>query len=338
MVKRMGKLKYVLKRIKNMNFGNFFKTVDDVHKKCGKPRVVVFFDAIACGFKYQAGYVDYQLFEMYKMNKEERKTIITRGINNDIIKKYNKSEYFKYFNDKYEFNKKFDKYLMRDWLYLDGNNLEDFKKFLKGKKEIIVKPTVGSCGKGVDKIKVSDYKPEELYQKLVSENRKLVEEVAIQCKEISKLHPTSINTVRVVTLNGTVVVAFLRMGNKGYVVDNFNHEGLVAPIDVETGTIKYIAIDKQHNEYEIHPYTNEKIVGLKIPMWKEIVKLCEDASKVIPEIGYVGWDVCVGEKTPFLIEGNEFPGHDLYQLPPHRDGNIGLMPVFNKAMEEGKKE
>lgn len=332
----MSKIKYLAKRIKNMNFGNFFKTIDEVHKKSGKNRLLLFFDCIYCGIKYQAGYVDYQLFEMYRMNGKEKKTVITRGINNDIIKKYNDPQYFKYFNDKYEFNKKFDEFLKRDWIYLDGENFDEFDNFLKNKDYVIVKPTIGSCGKGVEKIAVADYDKRELYDKLMSENQRMVEEVAVQCSEISKIHPTSINTVRVVTLKGKVVFACLRMGNKGYVVDNFNHEGLVAPIDVKDGIIKYIAIDKQHNMYEVHPYTKEIILGKKIPMWDSIVSLCERASKVIPEIGYVGWDVCVGEEEPFLIEGNEFPGHDLYQLPPHRDGNIGLLPLFEEAMRENR--
>ncbi len=333
----MGKLKYVLNRIRKMNFGSFFKTVSTVHDRCGKPRIVIFFDMIICGFKYQAGYVDYQLFEMYKMNSKERRTIITRGINNDITKKYNDKDFFIYFNDKKEFNIKFDKFLKRDWLYLEQDNFEEFKKFLKGKEYIIVKPTVGSCGKGVDKLRVADFEAHELYDKLMSDNARLVEEVAVQCDEIGKFHPTSINTVRVVTLKGQVVFACLRMGNKGYVVDNFNHEGLVAPIDIEDGVIKYKAIDKAHNEYDIHPYTKVEIVGQKIPMWNEIKKLCKEASDVIPEIGYIGWDVCVGKKEPFLIEGNEFPGHDLYQLPPHREGNTGLLPIFEKAMESDKE-
>jgi len=329
----VSKIGYVLKRIKGMNFGNFFKTIDEVHDKSGKSKLFLFFDTIICGFKYQAGYVDYQLFEMYKMNSKERKTIITRGINNDLMKRFNDKEYFKYFNDKALFNEKFNEYLKRDWIYLTDDNFEDFNSFLKNKKDIIVKPTVGSCGKGVEKIKVSEWKLIDLYKKLLEENQRLVEEVAVQCEEISKMHPNSINTVRVVTLNGKVVVAFLRMGNCGYVVDNFNHDGLVAPIDIKDGKIKYIAIDKKHNEYDIHPYTKQKILGLEIPKWTQIVELCEKASKEIPEIGYIGWDVCVGEKEPFLIEGNEFPGHDLYQLPPHRDGNTGLLPLFLEAIK-----
>lgn len=332
----MSKLKYLANRIRKMNFGNFFKTIDDVHKKSGKSKIYVFFDCIICGLKYQAGYVDYQLFEMYKMNKAERKTVITRGINNEIRKKCNNLESCKYFIDKTLFNKKFSKYLHRDWLYLDGNNLEDFKNFLKGKKDIIVKPTSGTCGKGVDKVSVEKSDACELYDKLIKEDTRLVEEVATQCSEISKIHPTSINTVRVVTLKGKVVVALLRMGNKGYVVDNFNHEGLVAPIDIADGIIKFVAIDKKHNEYKNHPYTGEAIVGLKIPRWEEIKKLCEEAASVIPEVGYIGWDVCVGEKDILLIEGNDFPGHDLYGLPPHQNGNVGLLPIFQKVMEENK--
>lgn len=317
-----------------MNFNNFFKTLDEVHNKCGKSKIYLFFDAIVCGIKYQAGYVDYSLFEMYKMNSKERKTIITRGINNELMKKYNKKEDLKYFSDKLLFNQKFSKYLNREWLYLTNDNFDKFEKFLKGKKEIIVKPTVGSCGQGVDKLKVTDYKPKEIFERLINNNTRLVEEVATQCEEIGKLHPTSINTVRVVTLKGKVVVALLRIGNHGYVVDNFNHGGMAAPVDINDGTINYKAIDKKHNIYEIHPYTKEKIVGVKIPMWVEIVKLCEAASKEIPTVGYVGWDVCVGKDKPFLIEGNEFPGHDLYQLPPHRDGNIGLLPQFEKVLGE----
>ena len=51
-----------------MNYGGFFKMVDKVHKKTGKNRIFLFFDMVHCGLKYQAGYVDYDLFEMYGMN------------------------------------------------------------------------------------------------------------------------------------------------------------------------------------------------------------------------------------------------------------------------------
>lgn len=331
----MSKVKYVFKRIINMNFKNFFSTIDYVHNKTGKTRLFIFFDCIICGFKYQAGYMDYQLFEMYNMNAKERKTIVTRGKNNAIMKKYNDLNYTNYFRNKGLFNEKFNKYLNRKWMIVSAENFDEFRKFASNFNEIMLKPLNGTCGKGIEKVKVENIKV--LYDYILKNDLLLVEEVAQQCKTISELHPTSINTVRVVTLKGKIVVTFLRIGNYGKVVDNFNSEGLVVPIDIETGEIKYPAVDKKHNIYYKHPYTNKEIVGVKIPNWNKVKELCEEASKVVPELGLVGWDVCVGENKPFLIEGNEFPGHDVYQLPPHREGNIGLMPIFEKAMEESEK-
>ena len=332
----MGKLGYLIKRVKNMNFDKMFQTIDLVNKKTNNSKISIFFDIINCGIKYQAGYVDYNLYEMYKMNKDERKTVVTRGINNEIIKKYNDMTYAYKFEDKALFNNLFNKYLNREWIYIKESSIEDFKKYLKGKKEVIVKPLSLSCGKGVEKIVVKDYNPEELYNHLMQTDQTLVEDVAIQNKVLSDLYPHSVNTLRIVTLNKVVVAALLRVGNKGNVVDNFNHDGMVTTIDIETGEIKYPAIDKVGNVYEVHPETNVKIIGIKIPMWNEVKKLCIEACDIVPELGYIGWDVCLGEEKPFLIEGNDFPGHDLYQLPVHRKDNYGLLPEFEKAMKEGK--
>ena len=333
----MGKVKYLTKRIFNMSFKNYFKVINDVHERTGKSRLYILLDSMVCGLKYQAGYMDYQLFEMYKMNSDERKTIVTRGKNNEIIKKYNDKNYIKYFEDKTLFNDKFNKYLNRDWMMINDKNFDKFDKFITKNKTIVVKPIDGTCGKGVEKIITGGTNKRKLFDTLLQNGQLLIEEVAKQCKSLSALHPTSINTVRLVTLKGQVVAAFLRIGNFENVVDNLNNDGLAAPIDNKIGTIKYPAMDKEHNVYKIHPVTNEKIIGFKIPKWKEVLKLCKSACKEIPEVGYVGWDVCIGEDKPFLIEGNDFPGHDIYQLPPHRDGNIGLYPIFEKIMKGDEK-
>lgn len=335
----MGKLKYVIKRIFKMHYKKYFSVINNLHKITGKSRIYLLFDTIICGFKYQAGYMDYQLFEMYKMNSKERKTVLTRGKSNAIVKKYNNKDYIKYFENKGLFNDKFKKYLKREYVIINGNNFEDVKQFLKGKKEIIAKPLVGTCGgKGVEKIKITQKNIEKIYSQLLENNQLLLEEVAVQNKEMAKLHPSSINTVRISTLNQKVVAAFLRIGNNGNVVDNLNHEGLICPVDLNDGTIKYPAYDKTYTTYYEHPMTHEKLVGFKIPMWEEAKKMCIEAAKEIKEVGYIGWDVCIGEKEPFLIEGNDFPGHDMFQLPAHREGNIGVYPIFKKAMEEDNNE
>lgn len=332
----MGKIKYLIQRVFSMNYKNLFNTINEVHLKTKKNRFLIFVDIIYCGIKYQAGYMDYKLYEMYNLNKKQRKTIVTRGINNALVKKYNNKEYIYLLDNKLEFNKTFNKYLKRDWMEIkeDSSNFEEFTKFIKKHNEIIVKPLSESCGKGVEKIRVSTKNAKEVYDNLLETKRYLVEEVAVQCDEISKLHPSSINTLRLVTLNNKVVVALLRMGNNNNVVDNFNHEGLVAPIDIQTGKIEFPAITKSGLIYEEHPLTNEKIVSFEVPKWNEIINFIEDVSKIVNEVKYVGWDVCLGKNGPFLIEGNPFPGHDLYQLPPHRKNNEGLLPVFINAEKE----
>lgn len=337
----MGKIGYLLKRITNMNYGQMFKTIDEIHNKCGKGKISILFDIIHCGIKYQAGYMDYKLFEMYDLNEKQRKTIITRGINNGIVKKYNNPEYTKYFRDKLLFNKKFNKYLSRDWMELDGTeeNYEKFKEFCQKHKEILVKPVAECCGKGIEKFKVTKNNVREVYNNLIESKRLLVEEIATQCNEISKLHPKSINTMRIITLNKQIVAAFLRIGNHNNIVDNFNHGGLAAPINIETGIIDYLAIDKKMDIYERHPITNENILWFQIPKWPRIKRFVTQAAKEIPEVGYVGWDVCLSNNGPLLIEGNEFPGHDIYQLPPHRTDGMGLRPIFEKAMNtKGEEE
>lgn len=330
----MKKIKYLIKRIFNMNFKGFFNTINDVHKKTKRNRLLIFIDVIYCGLKYQAGYIDYNLFEMYTMNKDERNTVITRGINNEIITKYNDKEAMKIFNDKIKFNYKFNDYLKRDFLEITKDNYDEFEKFVKNHKEFIAKPTSESCGKGVEKINVDKKDLKKLHDDLYNNGQILVEELVYQTKELEKLHPDSINTLRVVTLKGHVVTALLRIGNNHNNVDNFNHEGLCVPIEVEDGTIKYKAIDKKGNLYERHPLTNEMIVGFKVPRWNEVKKFCEEAAKVEERVGYIGWDVCVTKDDICFIEANEFPGHDLYGLPPHRTNNIGLLPKFKEAMKE----
>jgi len=330
----MGKIKYMFNRLTSMNYKNMFKTLDEINKKTGKSKFYLFFDMVYCGLRYQAGYVDYKLFEMYDLNRSQRKTIITRGINNSFVKKYNDKEASKYFHNKLLFNEKYGKYLNREYLKVTTDNYDEFESFALKHKEIVIKPVDGTCGKGIEIVKVDKNNVKEIYENILETKRYLVEEKATQVKELAKLHPTSINTIRIVTLKGHVVAGYLRIGNKNHPVDNFNSEGLVAPINLKTGVLDYVAIDKKMNIYEYHPITNVKIKGFKIPNWEKIKEFAESVAKEVPEMGYVGWDVSQNEKGPYLIEANEFPGHDIYQLPPHRTNGIGMLPVFEEALKK----
>ena len=56
-------------------------------------------------------------------------------------------------------------------------------------------------------------------------------------------------------------------------------------------------------------------------------------AKEIKEVGIIGWDIALTTKGIDIVEGNSYPGHDIYQLPPHRTNNIGVLPRFEKYLK-----
>ena len=330
----MGKIKYILKRLKEMDKKAMFEKIDSIHEKTGKSKIYLLYDIQKCARKYGAGYMDYDLFEMYNLSKEQRNTYITRGRNNEIVSKYNNKEYFHIFENKDEFNTLFKDYIKRDWIKVKDTPKEDVIAFMKKHSEFMAKPIDGGCGHGIEKINTSNYKSlNEIYDKLTDENNNFeLEEVIKQHPEVSKIYPDAINTVRVVTILKDnvphIICAYFRIGNGKY-VDNFNSGGMVAPVNELTGKVMDRAIDKKKNLYENHPQTGSKIKGFKFPDWDKAISMCKEASKVVPQMGYIGWDVCFTPNGPIFVEGNEFPGHDIYQLPEHTPNKIGMMPRFN---------
>jgi len=309
------------------------KIAKSISKKTGKNRFLLLLDIIYCGLFYQAGYYDYQEFEFYNLKNKERKTYLTRGKNNEIVRRFNDKSFFYKFENKIEFNKIFNNYLNRDWLYLN-NNKDQFVKFIKCHKTIIVKPIDATGGNGVEKFFYSnDEEAEKLYEQLVENNQLLVEDCIKQHTDMNILYQTSVNTMRMFTFikNGQphFLQAILKIGNGG-VVDNFSSGGMYTYVD-DNGIVFVEAIDREDNIFYEHPISKTKIVGFKVPMFEDAVKLVKECAKVVPEISYVGWDVAISENGPVIVEGNCFPG--VYQVKPSLSNKKeGLIPKYNKVM------
>lgn len=336
----MKKLKYILKRLTEMNFKAMFETARRVKNKNHASFIFVFFDIIRCGIKYMAGYVDYEVFDFYNLSSTQRETIITRGVNNNFVRTLNNKDFVDILDNKLLFNQNFNEFLGRDWLDLSKSSFEDFKSFVKDKCNIIAKPVDQACGRNVAKVDVkncSDFK--KLYNSLIENRQFLLEDYIVQHPSMSKLYPSAVNTLRIVTVtkNNTVNIMFrsIRMGNSGNVVDNFNHGGLFTTIDTD-GIIKKPAVDKSGNVFENHPYTNTPIIGYKIPLFNEAIEYVKTMARKITEVGYVGWDIAITEKGPVVVEANPFPGHDIYQSKIHmNEDGTGLRKVFEKIIFEG---
>ena len=333
----MSRITYVLKRIGKMDFSRMRDTARMLHKKTGKPTLWLLADMARCAAKYNAGYMDYKIAEMYKLNDAQRRTVITRGISNEIVRRMNDKAYWHHFDDKTQFNALFSKWVNRGWIKADeGMTQEALEEFLAGREEIIYKPLEGSSGQGIVKYKKEEWQDLPLFMEQLSEaGPGILEEVVIQHPEMAKMCPTSVNTVRIATLIGEkqegIVYAFLRIGN-GKVMDNVDCGGMAARVDLETGMLLTVGADKQGNTFEKHPMTGTPIIGFKVPYFEEAKKMCLEAMKVVPQVRFVAWDVAITEKGPVFIEGNSFPSHAVPQFAAHYPDGIGIMPEFRKYL------
>jgi hypothetical protein len=333
----MKNFNYIIKRIFSMDIRGIFDVAEKVHKKTGLDKPWIVLDIVWCGIRHMAGYVDYLDFEMYNLNESERKTVMTRGRNNVYIRKLNDPKYQYLFDSKKDFNTTFNDYLERDWISISECCYDDFLKFLEGKKDFFAKPNSGTCGRGIEKIVVKDFDdPRTLWYYLEDRNLTLLEETIIQHPSLNQLHPLSINTVRFVTIYHEqkvhIVAAYLRIGNNR-IVDNFNNGGMVVPVDLATGLISGIAIDKAGNQYEKHPITQVSIPGFQIPMWESCIEIVKSVAPTIPQVGLVGWDIGISINGPLIVEANEYPGHDIYQLPVHTPDKVGMYPTFKNILK-----
>ena len=335
----MPNMQYVLKRMKKMDWKSMWKTTGILKKRSGKSRPWLMGDMLRCAVRYNAGYVDYKIAQMYKLNDEQRSTVITRGISNEIVRRMNPKEYWHYFDDKAEFNAFFKEYIPRKWLRINAEtNPEELFALYRNQEALIGKPLEGSSGQGIQKYGPDDWKdgPEAFLKRLLQDGIGILEEIVKQHPKMASLCPMSVNTCRIATLMGDkqegIVYAFLRIGN-GKVMDNVDCGGMAARIDLDSGKLQTVGADKQGNTFIKHPMTDTSIIGFQIPFWEEAKAMCLEAAKKVPEMRFIAWDVAITEKGPTFIEGNSFPSHAIPQFAAHYPNGIGIMPEFRKFID-----
>ena len=136
----MGRLSYMIKRAMKMDYKAMLKTANMLHKKTGKSRIWLMADMAKCAAKYNAGYVDYKIAQMYRLNDAQRRTQITRGVSNSIVARMNDKKFWHFFDDKTEFNALFKDQVRREWINLTTASEEEFAAFHEGRGDISCQP------------------------------------------------------------------------------------------------------------------------------------------------------------------------------------------------------
>jgi len=139
-----------------------------------------------------------------------------------------------------------------------------------------------------------------------------------QHHEISKIHPESVNTFRIITENkngvARIVCAMLRMGRGHKEVDNVSSGGICVNIDISTGKLGDYAISYDEEKIAHHPDTRVVFSDVTISQWDEIRKFATASASKMPFLTYLGWDIALTPDGPVAIEINRTPVLDIMEM------------------------
>lgn len=333
----MPSIRYVTRVLSGVRMKKMQYVMDVVKEKSGQSKIRSFFDILWCAARYGAGYYDYVMFGFYNMNGRQRDTYLTRMRNKKVLELMNDPAYSDEFDDKLRFNQRFAAFLGRKTLNGETATVEELAEFLDGQEAIFAKINRGDCGRGVEKLYVRDFDGPGAMLDYIRQNKLVVlEQVLPQHPDMARLHPSSVNCLRIVTdlVEDTVHIAYVvvKMGRGGGVCDNSGQGGILCRVDMDTGKICSVATDDYFHIFSTHPDTGVVLEGYQIPLFQEALELARQAARMVPQIRHVGWDMAITPNGPAIIEGNDFPGTDLCQLAPHYPEKQGLWPYYKKIL------
>lgn len=210
-----------------------------------------------------------------------------------------------------------------------------------GNKRLFCKPLDGQCGRGIFVMEVEDgkvmiegeVKDEEALRSLFAKGRYLVQEFITQHPEMSRLHPQSINTIRLLTVRSLkdgqihVMPSILRVGTGDSIVDNTTQGGLAIGINLDNGYLKQYGFYKPDFGLKVdeHPDSKIRFAEFQIPYFAEVVHQAKYYHSMLPDLHSIGWDIAIGENGPIFIEGN-----DNWEITGPQTCNGGLRKYFEE--------
>lgn len=115
--------------------------------------------------------------------------------------------------------------------------------------------------------------------------------------------------------------------------DNFVHGAsgnMLARVDMDTGRVVRVisGVGFAQREVETHPISGERLIGFRIPWFREAVDYVKRGATAFPGFLCQGWDVALCEDGPVMLEANWFGDVDLPQQSMRR----GFMDAGFRAL------
>ena len=266
---------------------------------------------------------EFFLYRFYELTEAEQDTYFIAKYQKPLQKKYGTNkEFVDLLYDKERTNNYFAEYVRRPWCVNTKVTAEQFASIFANSSRMIYKPIAGHRGYGVEAIDINKNNLQDVYDKLSTYPEGVVEEFIKQHPIMSQLSPDAVNSLRFVTFSSNtkpvtadgkmmdIAYSIVRIGRSGSIVDNLHSGGMVANVDLETGTLATDGADRNGDLWVEHPDTKTVIKGFKIPYFEEARQMVIDAITTRKVEGYIGWDIAISENGPVLLEVNDRPGSD----------------------------
>lgn len=186
---------------------------------------------------------------------------------------------------------------------------EDVIKLIQQEPEVVIKKALNSeGGEGVRFVKgngdVCSLRNiiEEISYDVV------IQEVVKQHEELSALHKSSVNTIRIISLlretDVKIYSTLVRIGKGDSRVDNTCAGGALCGIDKD-GCLGTNAYYDDGTIGQTHPDLGYRFRDMKISCMPQVCELVQKAHLCVPHFRLVSWDIAVNEKgEAVLIEAN----------------------------------
>ena len=297
----------------------------------------LYYSSIYHFWVYGVNTKEFLFYDFKDKNHEQKKQYLSYKSRDDYYLHMNDSSASHILNDKYETFQRYKDCFKRDVVKVeDENDYEAFCRFVEKHPKCVFKPSCMGLGAGIELISFEGKKDlKKEFQRIIRRGKvikrmnpwrgfedidsSILEELIIEDESINRLHPHSINCLRIPSVQvGERTVIFhpyIKMGRANNFLVDERVGSILAGIDETTGELNTVGFDENGFKYHEHPDTGVTIKGFIIPHWKELVDLTAILAKDIAKegINYVGWDFALTPNGWSVVEGN-FDGEFLGQL------------------------
>lgn len=309
----------ILTHIEKMNGGGYITPVD---------KDSAFYRSVYDYWVYGSNIREEFYYNFFNKKHDEKIGYITFRSRFLYIDYLNKKEDRWILDDKFALYEKIKTTFRREMIKI--SNQEDypaFEEFILKNPLFVIKPIDLGSASGVRKYDATGILPGDrraLFNALLTEaqgNKRneswgrgrpsmVLEELIVQDKELARFHPSSLQVLRITTINDgqgniSLFKPWMKVGAHNSFTAAAATDGCCVSIDEKQGVLSSDGYSEDCQMFANHPDTGVHFKGAPIPEWPKAIAMCTELAKLFPTLRYIGWDVAMNDKKEWcIVEAN----------------------------------